>query len=298
MTPTERPRVLVIGATGFLGRGLVDSGEEMLPAARHPPAEEGWIQLDLEDTARLAHTLDRTQPDWVVNAAAVTSVDGCESDPEAARRVHVDAVEELARACGDRAIRLIQLSTNYVFDGEEGPYGEEDAANPLSVYGRTKLEGEERALSVSDACVVRTAVLYGYHPHARPNFVTWALAALEAGETIRVVTDEWSNPTYLPELVTSIRGLIDERASGIYHVAGSDYLTRFKMVESLCEVFGLGVDRVESVTSAELGQKARRPLRAGLRTDRIEALLSLGRQSFRQNLEAFRQDVRTQNHGA
>ena len=281
-------KVLVVGATGFLGRTLSEAGSEMVPAARHSPEDSHWVQLDLEVPNRFGAVLDEVGPGWVVNAAAVTSVDGCETDPDRARRVHVDGVSVLAKACGERNIRLVQLSTNYVFDGTDGPYDENDAPNPLGVYGQTKLEGEKVALSACEACVVRTAVLYGYHPAARPNFVTRALGELQAGNAIRVVTDEWSNPTYLPDLVASIRGLTAKDATGIYHVGGLDYLTRFEMVEELCDVFGLARDLVTPVESEDLGQIARRPLRAGLTTTRADAFLDTHRTGFRQNLESLK----------
>lgn len=285
----NRPgRILVIGATGFLGRGLTESGSEMVPAAREPEDTTGWVRVDLEDSPTVERALDEVDPAWVVNTAAVTSVDGCEKDPALARRIHVDAVSKLAQACGERRIRLLQLSTNYVFDGEAGPYGEEDEAHPLSVYGRTKLEGEAVALSECEACVVRTAVLFGFQSGVRPNFVTWALSALQEGESIQVVTDEWANPTWLPDLVTSIRGLTEKGATGVVHVAGRDYLTRYEMVEALCDVFGLRSDLVKPVRSADLGQAARRPLRAGLRTDRVDRLLGSIGAPYRQHLETMK----------
>ena len=281
-------KVLVVGATGFLGRSLAEAGPEMVPSARVPPASADWIRLNLEDARSIGAALDEVQPGWVINTAAVTSVDGCETDPDRAHLVHVDAVSSLARACGDRNVRLVQLSTNYVFDGKDGPYDEDDPPNPLGVYGRTKLEGERVALSACEACVVRTAVLYGYHPAARPNFVTWALNELRAGNPIRVVTDEWSNPTYLPSLVASIRRLMANNATGIYHLAGLDYLTRFEMVEVLCDVFGLAGEIVTPVLSEDLGQAARRPLRAGLRTSRADTLLGKAGATYRHNLKSMR----------
>lgn len=280
-------RGLIIGATGLLGCALANA-TGAVRGAREAPEQEGWVQVDLDRPEELGEILAQCEPSWVVNTAAITSVDACEANPEAARRIHVDAVKALAEACGARGISLFQLSTNYVFDGKGGPYGEADATNPLNVYGETKLEGERVALAACEATILRTAVLYGFDPTARPNFVAWVVGALRRGETIRVVTDEGTHPTYVPELVKIVEGLIGRSEGGIYHAAGADFLTRFEMVEAICAVFGLPPSLVQPIVSADLGQLALRPLSTGLRLNKLRATVDVDLAPFRSNLAVLR----------
>jgi len=291
-----RKRVLIVGASGFLGRTLCEIPNEDLervPAVRsiRPPYTDQTAQLlDITSDDQVASVVGRTEPAWVINTAALTSVDGCEREPEEAYRLHVEATERLARACEAADSGLISISTNYVFEGEDGPYSESDLPRPLNVYGRTKLEGEASTLEgCSSGIVVRTAVLYGYRAGCRPNFVTWAAGSLANGTAIRVVSDEWANPTPVNELAGFLLSLCNSDYRGVVHFAGLEYLTRYEMVAQVCDCFGLDRKLVAPITSAELGQPARRPLRAGLKVDLAGRIVPDERRSFRENLEAIRE---------
>jgi len=272
--------LLVVGATGFLGRtlcALSPKAWSCVPASRQG---QGHTPIDLLDEASVMDAVMAVRPRWVINTAAMTSVDGCERDPDLAYAVHVDGTRHLVRACERAGCGLITLSTNYVFDGEAGIYYEGDEAHPSNVYGQSKLDGE--GVVTNAHCphiVIRTAVLYGYRAGCRPNFVTWALGALKKGEAIRVVTDEWTNPTYIDDLALFIFELCHSKFQGLVHFGGRDFLSRFEMVERMCAVFGYDLSLVTPVTSAEFKQPAKRPLRAGLCTDlaaRLSALKSKG----------------------
>ena len=264
----ENNKLLIVGATGFLGHVLCDLVSDdwvAVPASRNG---DGHVRLDLTDDNSVASAILSERPRWVINTAAMTSVDGCERDPDLARAIHVDGTAHLVRACEKADCGLITLSTNYVFDGEAGLYDEQAVAHPPNVYGQSKFEGE--AIVAQANCphiVIRTAVLYGYRAGCRPNFVTWVMGALEKGEAIRVVTDEWTNPTYVNDLALFILSLCDANFQGLVHFGGRDFLTRFEMVERICDVFGYDVGLVTPITSAEFGQPAKRPLRAGLNTN-------------------------------
>ncbi len=284
-------RVLVVGASGFLGRALCDVSDQDLlriPTVRSvSSAYPGPVDhmVDITDPEQVDRVVETVRPAWVINAAAETGVDRCEEDPDRAYRVHVEATENLARACERAGSGLVFMSTNYVFDGTQGLYGESDTPNPLGVYGRSKLEGEARVLEAScPGIVIRTAVLYGYREGCRPNFVTWAAGALARREPIRVVTDEWANPTLVDELASFILGLCRRGFNGVVHFAGADFLSRFDMVEQVCHRFGLDLGLVTPVTSSELAQKARRPPRAGLRIDLARTVTDESIGSFRDNL--------------
>jgi dTDP-4-dehydrorhamnose reductase len=219
----------------------------------------------LTDASSVASAVMAVRPRWVINTAAMTSVDGCERDPDMAYAVHVDGTQHLVRACEIADCGLVTLSTNYVFDGEGGMYDENDEAHPPNVYGQSKLDGEAVVAQANcPGIVIRTAVLYGHRAACRPNFVTWAMGALEKGEAIRVVNDEWANPTYVDDLALFVFGLCHSDFQGLVHFGGRDFFTRYEMVERLCAVFGYDFGLVTPVTSAEFDQPAKRPLRAGL----------------------------------
>lgn len=290
MTKPNRTKILVIGGRGNLGRQLLWDLPNGIGTSRE--GEGSDEKLDITNGDQVGEVIDRIQPRCVINTAAMTSVDACERDPDAAHSIHVAGTANLVRACEKTGSRLIQLSTNYVFDGEKGPYLEDDTPVPLNVYGRTKLESERRALEASCSCtIVRTAVFYGAE-RERPNFVTWALRELLLGKPIRIVTDEWSNPTYVPDLSQAIVHLLQhEGQRGIFHVAGTDFFSRFEMVQVLCDVFGLDSSLVTPVVAADLGQDAARPHRAGLDTARIQAAMGRSFRSFRDNLIALKDQI-------
>lgn len=272
----ENNKLLIVGASGFLGQTLCElvSGEWACVAASRNG--EGHIPVELTDAKSVASVVDDVRPRWVINAAAMTSVDGCERDPALARAIHVDGTRHLVRACEMADCGLITLSTNYVFDGKQGVYCESDEARPPNIYGQSKLEGE--ALVAQANCpgiVIRTAVLYGHRAACRPNFVTWAIGALEKGESIRVVTDEWTNPTYVDDLARFILDVCQTHFQGLLHFGGRDFLTRFEMVQRICDMMGYDSQLVTPITSDEFGQPAKRPLRAGLNTDLAASLSSV-----------------------
>ena len=287
MTPSPET-VLVVGASGFLGRALCDvpaGGLRRIPASRTPLSMPGYRQVDIADSEQVEAVIGQVAPGWVIHTAAVTSVDRCEREPERARQVHVDGTRNLARACENAGSGLISISTNYVFDGARGPYGEEDEPNPLNVYGRTKLEGESCVLEAQcSSIVVRTAVLYGYRPGCRPNFLTWAAGALARGEKIRVVTDEWANPTCVDDLAIFLLALCRGDFRGLIHFGGQDFFTRYEMVQQICACYRLDLSLVTPVISSELGQEARRPLRAGLKIDRARKVFGRPIAPFSENI--------------
>lgn len=299
MGDASREKVLIVGASGFLGRALCDvpfQGMGRVPAARNPrPPYPGsdCIRVDVTDAESVVRAVSQVRPDWVINAAAEAGVDRCERNPDLAHRVNVCGTRNLIRACENAGVGLVTVSTNYVFDGQAGPYAETDPTNPINVYGRTKLEAE--ALVLASPChglVVRTAVLYGYRAGCRPNFVTWALESLLRGETIRVVTDEWANPTYVDELAAFLLGLCRREFRGVIHFAGSEFMSRYEMVRRICRCFDLDADLVLPVTSEELGQIAPRPPGAGLKLDLARELFDPVMRSFSENLKRTGTEMR------
>jgi dTDP-4-dehydrorhamnose reductase len=259
-------RVAITGAAGQLGRQLVrtfaGAGDEVLALSR-----PGWDIERAEDLARLA----AWAPDVVVNSAAWTDVDGCARDPERALRINGEAAGAVAEAAAGAGALSVQISTNEVFDGsDERPYGEEDATNPRNPYGVSKLRGEELVLAANPrSVVVRTAWLFG---PGGTNFVTKILAAAErarsAGKPLRVVDDEWGNPTWTPFLAEDVRALVEAGANGIYHLAGEPATSRLGWARAF---LGDGAP-IEPISMAEFPRASRVPPRAILSTQKARGI--------------------------
>lgn len=267
-------RALVIGASGQIGRNtarcLGARGWDVVGTA-NSRTEGGLRHLDLLDRAGLKKVVKEVAPQVCVLAAAMTHVDGCERAPEQARAANVVAPTLIAEACREVGATLVYLSTEYVFDGLAGPYGEGDRPRPISVYGATKLEGEQRVLAAcADNLSIRTTVVYGWHPGDK-NFLMQVVEHLSAGERMRVPADQYSSPTYAPDLGVAIAALAGH-TGGVLNVVGPEIIGRYELARQAARVFGLDEGLLDPVTTAELKQAAPRPLRAGLTTGRLRSL--------------------------
>ena len=280
-------KILVTGAHGLLGRSILrphattaSHGVEFVGSGRRSSGVwEGveYHRVDLSDAVAMRRLLDTIEPRWVIHTVAMTDVDGCESDRAGARQANLQTVETLVDACrqvgGTDSCGLVQLSTDYVFDGQDGPYYEDAEPRPLSHYGELKLHSERLVLDADiRGAVVRTLWLYGYRRGARPNLVTWPLTALGHGETLRIVDDQWGNPTFVDDVVSALIAICRRDATGIFHAAGTDLMTRHELVLQLADRFSLDRRSIEAVSTRQLSQKATRPLRSGLQSMRLGAL--------------------------
>lgn len=231
------------------------------------------------------------EPDWVVCPAGLTAVDYCESHPDEAMAVNRDAPAAAARAAAKRGAGFVFYSSDYVFDGAAGPYAEDDPVNPLSVYGRSKLEGERRAVEENPrAIVIRTTVVYGPEPQGK-NSVYQVLKRARAGEPIRAPRDQITNPTYNVDLAAATVELIEGGFRGVLHVGGGSVLDRYAFAREVCGVFGVDPGRVEAVETAAMGLPARRPLRAGLEIGRARGLLRTPLRAPREALADMRRTL-------
>ncbi len=271
MAEAERP-LLILGGSGQVGGALLGEarrrGLNAVGTYRTSPTPglTAWGGgLDA-----LAGLLDAFDPWGVVYAAGMNNVDASEGNEVEADRWNAGVPAEIARRCrGCR--RFAYFSTEYVFDGCSGPYGEEEVVNPLSTYGRSKARGEAAVLSADpSALVLRTTVVYG--PEAQEkNFVARLRRELGRGERMRVPRDQVSSPTYNEDLAARTLDLLAAKASGIWHVAGPEVMDRFAFARLAAATFGLDPALLEPAATGELGQLARRPLQAGLRTDKLRA---------------------------
>jgi dTDP-4-dehydrorhamnose reductase len=243
-------RILITGAKGQLGQELqrVLRGEEVI-AANRPDYE-------LTDPM-LGEKIAAQQPDLVIHAAAYTDVDGCERNPETAFAVNAQGTRRVAEGAAKANARLICISTDYVFDGKKTePYTERDPVNPLNVYGRSKLAGEEEAVKgCHRTLVLRTSWLYGVHGK---NFVKTILSLAATQPEVRVVKDQRGSPTYARHLAQVIAGLIRSDVTGVIHAGGEGECSRYEFAKAILQEAGLGC-RVVPISTAESGRLALRP---------------------------------------
>ncbi|MFQ5772550.1 MAG: SDR family oxidoreductase, partial [bacterium] len=228
-------KVLLTGANGLLGQKIVasfaDSFEihavDLQDKKSLDDKAYGYTPCDITKRDEVRSLILQLKPNFVINAAAYTDVDGCEDNREACWRVNVIGVDNLAQAARRVGALLIHISTDYVFDGVDGNYHELSKPNPLSYYGRAKLAGENAVIiSRVEYAIVRTMILYGFGKNQKLNFATWLLEKLSRGETVTIVDDQFGQPTFVDELAQAIRKIVELKKTGIFHIAGSEYISR------------------------------------------------------------------------
>jgi len=284
-------RVLVTGATGQLGaevaKGFRCSGHEVIAPARQ--------ELDFSCPEQVAATAGTLQADWVINCAAYTQVDKAESDERQAFIVNRDSPEQLAGAVADYGGHLLQVSTDFIFDGvQRQPYLETDAPNPLGVYGRSKLEGEQAVQRVlPDAVVLRTAWVYGVHGH---NFVKTMLRMAAAGKPLRVVNDQVGTPTWTTDIAAAITALVARGATGTFNFTNAGETSwhgfaRAILDEGLQAGFDIKTETVSPIPTIDYPTPATRPAYSVLNTEKIRPLLAGPIPGWRESLKKMLQEL-------
>lgn len=260
----EQMRILITGANGQLGGALqrVLAGEEVLPLSH--------ADLDIANRDDVMRTVANSQANAVINAAAWTDTAGCESDPIRARQVNGEAAGYLAEGCREAGATMVHISSNEVFDGEKGaPYVEDDRANPINEYGRSKLLGEEMvAANVNEHQIVRTSWLYG---PGRVSFPEKILERVRTDGRLRLVTDEIASPTWTADLAGAIGGLLKHHEYGIFHLANDGECSRKEWAEEIVSQRGLHVP-IEETTQATFNLPYRKPVVSILSNTRAAAL--------------------------
>jgi dTDP-4-dehydrorhamnose reductase len=265
-------RHLIIGASGQVGEYLLSELGDDAAGTYFEHARPGLTQLDARDRDAVRALLHERRPEIVYLTASEPNVDLCEREPEQTRAINVGSVETVTSAAREAAVSVVFFSSDYVFDGEGGPYTEEDEPRPLSEYGRQKLEGERLTLATPGSLVVRTAVVYGPERQGK-NFVVRLVNGNRNGDRWHVPTDQISSPTYAPNLAHAVIELARRGVTGIVHVAGPQAASRYEFALEVARVFGLDASLIEPVTTDELGQDARRPLSAALSVDKARGLI-------------------------
>jgi len=273
-------KVLVTGASGRVGRALLanlprEIEAETLLHPEEPDIGFPWYRADIAGREKTIMAVTCASPDILVHLAAMTDVDGCERDPEAALRINRDGAAHVAEACAACGASMVNVSTDYVFDGRSGPYAETDEPHPVNQYGWSKLYGERAAAERTEKLsIVRICVPFGPRtPGTAHNFVSFLDEKLAAGESVRVVTDQFTTPAWLTELAEFLWAVIRREERGVIHYGCSNRVSRYEMALELCKVRKYDDRLVIPITTAELDFPARRPLESGFVTGRSAVIL-------------------------
>lgn len=293
-------RVLLTGANGLVGQALVERlstvpevdllATGLDPRPRFEAGSCGYTPLDITDAEAVRRLFIDFAPSVVVNCAAISKVEAGDADRARCWEVNVDAVASLARACLAQGARLIQLSTDFVFDGEAGPYDERARPSPINFYGRTKLASENavRTGGLRRWTVIRTALGFGTgHNLSRSNFGLWLVEQLTQSRPTLICTDQYRTPTYVPDLADGIARAIRLDKNGIFHLCGREYLSVWDLAHRIAERLDLDRSLLVPTTTAELHPDAPRPLRGGLVMLKAETELGFRPRSLDQALDHF-----------
>lgn len=295
-------KILITGANGLLGQKLIellqpDRDVHLIATAHRPlvvPLSRGeFIALDITQREQVEQTVAETKPDVVINTAAMTNVDQCETEHDACWLTNVTAVEFLVEACRHHNVHFIQLSTDFIFSGTHGPLDETALPDPVNFYGKSKLEAE-RIIQQSELswCIIRTVLVYGLTTDmSRSNIVLWVKNSLEAGKTIHVVNDQWRTPTLAEDLAMGCYLAAKKKATGIYHISGKDFLSPYDIAMETAVFFTLDSSLILPTDSGTFKQPAARPLRTGFIINKAQDELQYAPHSFQEGLAMLKKQL-------
>jgi len=295
-------RIMIIGSNGLLGQKVAElcirgSNYQLMLCSVEPTSlitlpDVPYTMLDMTVKKEVKDAVTSFEPDVVLNCAAMTNVDACERERELAWKVNVTGLENIIEAARRKKSLIVHISSDYIFNGKHGPYDESARPEPISYYGKTKLAGEN-ALRTSglDYFIARTMVLYGYSPGVKLNFALWLVQSLDAGTRVRVVDDQYGNPTLVDDLAYGLLRAVELGKTGIYNIAGREIVTRFTFAVRLAEKFGLDPGLVTPVKTSELNQPAPRPLKSGLITLKAETDLGIVASNVEEGLTILKSQI-------
>ena len=288
------PTLVVTGAGGLLGGRLLQAAAgryRSFPVYHHSPAsmwQTDEFVGDLSDESEIERLASHVTPDIIINCAALADVDRCEREPQASAAINYQAVELLLGAFP--TARFVQLSTDYVFPGGTPPPGPHDRPQPLNMYGRHKLAAEKAVAKSSPHHLIIRAVTIIDHTSKR-NFFRFVFEALRRGETIQALTDQISNPITARDAADLIMRLVEKKVSGLVHIGGREFVSRYELAVSIADYFGLDKRCIQPRTSDSVSRPAPRPLAAGLDCRQTEALLGSAMPTLAQGFGAMQKEL-------
>ena len=296
--------ILVTGANGLLGQKIIEqtifSDKHSITATSKGPERYRfkdisyqYLPMDITDASNVQEVISNIQPEVVINTAAVTQVDQCEGNHDHCYRVNYLGVRNLVEASKIYPFQLVQLSTDFVFDGRNGPYIETDIPSPISYYGKCKHEAENLVISeLKNAAIIRTILVYGVSPQmSRSNLVWWVRESLMNGKEIKVVDDQYRTPTLVEDLADACLIIAERQQNGIYHIGGPDTLTPYQMAVMTAQCFGLDTTLIHKVNADTFRQPAKRPPRTGLIIEKAKKELGYNPLDFKAGLKVIAKQI-------
>ena len=299
-------KVLITGSNGLLGQKLVDAyrkidGAQLIATAKGAdryPEKEGYIfeSLDITIQNEVNQIIIKHKPDVVINTAAMTNVDACETDHAGCDALNIDAVKNLADACNTIGAHFIHVSTDFIFDGTHGPLDENEQPNPISYYGNSKWSGEKTVIENANSwAILRTVLVYGVvSDMSRSNIVLWAKNNLEQQKNINVVDDQFRTPTLAEDLAQGCILAANKKAKGIYHISGKNFLSVFDIVFRVADFWDLNKSLIHISSSEDIKQPAKRPPITGFRIDKAIKDLGYHPHSFEEGLAIIKEQLSRQ----
>ena len=288
-------KILITGSNGLLGQKLLhklrgDNNVELIATSKgtNRVSEKNnytYFDLDITNENSVAKLILEQKPDVVINTAAMTNVDLCEENKSECDALNVNAVQYLADACQQIEAHLIHISTDFIFDGEDGPYREEDKPNPLSYYGLSKLKSEQLLQSNCKWTILRTVIVFGVAENlSKGNLVLWAKGALEKGETLNIIDDQFRSPTLAEDLADACILSFQKKKYGIYNASGKDIMSIFEIVERIAKHYNYSTKNLNKISTSTLNQTATRPPKTGFILDKAIIELGYNPHSFKECL--------------
>ncbi|MFT4736601.1 MAG: dTDP-4-dehydrorhamnose reductase [Cyclobacteriaceae bacterium] len=298
-------KILITGANGLLGQKLlaqlsiapdIDVVATGRGTNRNPDGNYLYEKMDATIEENIKNTLSLHQPNVVIHTAAMTQVDQCENEKEECWKQNVTAVALLASYCKQHNIFLVHLSTDFIFDGENGPYHEEDKPNPVSYYGESKLAAEKAITdSGARAAILRTMLVYGIaHDMSRSNIILWVKNNLENNKHIKVVNDQWRMPTLAEDLAKGCVLAAEKEAEGVFNISGKDMLTPYNMAIATAKFFSLDSSLIEEVDGSIFTQTAKRPPKTGFDLTKSRKVLGYEPVTFEEGLATLAEQIQKQ----
>ena len=294
-------KILITGSNGLLGQKLIETLKNQHEVLATSIGDciisdtTGFLyqSLDITDRNSISNTFENFNPDVVINTAAMTDVDGCEEKKELCDKVNVAAVAYLRDECEKYKAHLIHISTDFIFDGEDGPYSETDEPNPLSYYGLSKLKSEQLLYdSTINWTILRTIILYGTAENLqRNNIVLWGRKALKEGKPINIIDDQFRSPTLAEDLAKACVLAIEKQATGIFNASGKDFMSIFEMIERMADFYNCDKSNINRISSETLNQKAKRPPNTGFILTKSNEELGYEPHSFEEGLKLLEQQL-------
>lgn len=289
-------KILITGSNGLLGQKLLhklrlDDRVELVATSKgenRVSVKDGYTyhSLDVTNNLDVSKLILAEIPNVVINTAAMTNVDLCEDEKATCEALNVGAVKYLVDACDQIDAHFIQISTDFIFDGEDGPYKEEDEPNPLSYYGLSKLKAEQLLYEHKVKwTILRTIILFGVAENlSKGNIVLWAKNALAKGELLNIIDDQFRAPTLAEDLAGACILAAKKKAYGVFNVSGKDIMSIYEMVERIAKHYGNTTENLNKISTAKLNQKAERPKRTGFILDKAKVVLDYNPHTFEESL--------------